>query len=68
MYYNYYDAAYYNSYWTKYFEPEKISSEQTLGVNLPIDTKLLPTIPADAQIMEYVKEKLNFTVCEITRT
>lgn len=56
VYYNYYDAAYYNSYWTKYIEPEKISSELTMGVNLPLDSKVLPTIPAEAEIIEYVKE------------
>lgn len=55
-YYNYYDASQYNSYWTKFIEPEKISSEKTMGVNLPIDSNLLPKIPAEAKIVEYVKE------------
>lgn len=56
VYYNYYDVSYYNSYWTNYIEPEKISAEETMGVNLPIDSKLLPNIPNEAQIIEYVKE------------
>lgn len=55
-YYNYYDAATYNSYWTKFIEPEKISSEQTMGVNLPIDVKTLPKISDEAIILEYIKE------------
>lgn len=55
-YYNYYDSSIYNSYWTNYIEPEKISNEKTMGVNLPIDTKVLPNIPDEAIIVEYVKE------------
>lgn len=54
--YNYHDVSYYNSYWTNFIEPEKISSEETLGVNLPTDLKLLPKIPADAEVIEYIKE------------
>jgi hypothetical protein len=65
-YYNYYDVSYYNSYYTDYIEPDKISEEQTMGVNLPIDSKLLPTIPADAQVVEYVKEdKLYYSYRDI---
>lgn len=65
-YYNYYDVSYYNSYWTNYIEPEKISTEKTMGVNLPIDLKLLPKIPDDAQIIEYLKEdKLYYSYRDI---
>ena len=65
-YYNYYDAATYNSYWTKFIEPEKISSEQTMGVNLPLDSKVLPKISDDAIILEYVKEdKLYYSYRDI---
>lgn len=55
-YYNYYDAETYNSKWTDFLEPELISSDTTMGVNLPIDSKKLPSLPSEALIIEYVKE------------
>lgn len=64
--YNYYDVAYYDTKWTNYFEPDKISTELTNGVNLPLDLKKLPEIPNGAQVVEYVKEdKLYYSYRDI---
>lgn len=56
VYFNYYTISSYNSQWSKYLPSEDISTEETDGVYLPIDSKYLPTIPINAVITEYVRE------------
>lgn len=54
--FNYQEVTHYNSKWTDWYPSSKISDSQTNGVNLPIESKHLPTIPDTAVITEYVKE------------
>lgn len=56
VYFNYYTVESYNSKYTNYLPSEKISTEETNGVLLPIDAKDLPTIPSNAVVTEYVRE------------
>ena len=56
VYFNYYTISSYNSQWSKYLPSEEISTEETDGVYLPVDSKNLPTIPSNAVITEYVRE------------
>ncbi len=55
-YYNYYEVDSYNSKWTDWYPSEKISTEETDGVLLPLNEKDLPYIPDNAVITEYVRE------------
>lgn len=54
--FNYQEVTHYNSKWTKWYPSNKISENETNGVNLPIDSKNLPTIPDTAVIKEYVRD------------
>lgn len=56
VYFNYYTVESYNSKWSNYMPSEQISSEQTNGIELPLDIKKLPVIPSNAIVTEYVKE------------
>lgn len=55
-YFNYNKVDHFNSKWTNYLASDKISTEATNGVYLPIDKEDLPVIPTNAVITEYVTE------------
>jgi len=59
-YFNYNKVETFNSKWTEYIPSEEISTEATNGVYLPIDEKVLPTIPSNAVIAEYVTENKTY--------
>ena len=54
--FNYQTVESYNSKWTNWMPSEKISTEETDGVLLPLNTKNLPDVPKEAVITEYVRE------------
>lgn len=56
--FNYRKVDHYKSKWSSYIPSDGLSTEKTLGVNLPIDSKKLPTIPNNAIITKYdIEEK-----------
>ena len=54
--FNYFEVDSYNSKWSNWYPSEDISTEETDGVLLPLDSKKLPVIPKNAVITEYVRE------------
>ena len=54
--FNYFEVDSYNSKWSNWYPSEDISTEETDGVLLPLDSKKLPVIPNNAVITEYVRE------------
>lgn len=54
--FNYQTVESYNSKWTNWMPSEKISTEETDGVLLPLNTKNLPDVPKEAVITEHVRE------------
>ena len=56
-YYNYYGIEYYHSSWSNWISEDDIGEmDETYHVALPLKTSSIPTIPAEANIIEYEKE------------
>lgn len=56
-YYNYYDVSYYNSSWSKWISEDDIGElDEKYHVALPLKETSIPTIPSEANIIEYEKE------------
>ena len=55
-YFNYRTVESYNSKWSNYLPSEKISTEETDGILLPLNSKDLPVIPPNSVVTEYIRE------------